>query len=282
MRKTTLVIAMSIAMGIGVPGFAQTTPASTPAPAPPPAPEPPKPEPTGPFGGNITGIVTLTSDYRFRGISQSKNDPALQAGLTYEVPLSFITFAPVSVYGGFWGSSINFSPDVDESVEIDILAGAKFKFFDEKMVLDLGFIGYRYPGSLKAAHLNYDEYGGSLSYDFGFASLAGQVRWSPNFYAHSGDAWYKQAMLTVPLDFIKVHDKVSFKAFGGIGHQSIQRNARFANPDYWEWQIGLVATVYGVDLGVTYVDTDISKGRCNGGGFNYCAGRVIFSIGKSF
>lgn len=226
--------------------------------------------------------MSLTSDYRFRGISQSKNDPALQAALMYEVPLSFVTFAPVSIYGGFWGSSINFSPDVDESVEVDILAGAKFKFFNEKMTLDLGWIGYRYPGAMRAAHLPYDEFGGSITWDFGFLSLATQLRYSPNFFAHSGDAWYKQAMLTVPLDFIKVHDKVSFKAFGGIGHQSIQRNARFANPDYWEWQLGLVATVYGVDLGVTYVDTDISKGRCNGGGFNYCAGRVIFSIGKSF
>ena len=98
--------------------IAQTAPA--PASTPAPAPEPPKPEPTGPFGGNITGIVTLTSDYRFRGISQSKNDPALQAGLMYEVPLSFIEAFPVSIYGGFWGSSINFSPDVDESVEVEI------------------------------------------------------------------------------------------------------------------------------------------------------------------
>lgn len=276
-RLSAAVVAVALWGGAAI---AQTTPA--PAPATAPAPEPPKPDPTGPFGGSITGIVTLTSDYRFRGISQSKNDPAIQGGLTYEVPLPFIGFAPVSIYGGFWGSSINFSPDVDESIELDMVAGVKFKFLQEKLVLDLGWIGYRYPGSMKSAHLAYDEFGGSLSYDFGFATLAGQVRYSPNFFARSGDAWYKQAMLTVPLDFIKISDKVSFKMFGGIGHQAIQRNARFANPDYWEWQIGLVATVYGVDLGVTYVDTDISKRRCNGGGFNYCAPRAIFSISKSF
>lgn len=267
-RLSAAVVAVAL---LGGAAAAQTTPA--------PAPEP---ETTGPFGGSITGIVTLTSDYRYRGISQSKNDPALQGGLTYELPLKFIEAVPVSIYGGFWGSSINFSPDVDESVEIDILAGAKFKFLSEKLVLDLGWIGYRYPGALDAANLDFDEFGGSLTYDFGFASLAGQVRWSPNFFARSGDAWYKQAMLTVPLSFIQVHDKVSFKVFGGIGHQAIQHNARYFFPDYWEWQIGLVATVYGVDLGVTYVDTDISKGRCNGGGYNYCAGRVLFSLSKTF
>lgn len=254
--------------------IAQTTPA--------PAAEPPKPEPNGPLGGNFTGIVTLTSDYRFRGISQSKNDPALQAGLQYEVPLPFIGFANTTIYGGFWGSTINFSPDVDESAELDLLAGLRFKFLDDKLLLDVGWTGYRYPGALRAAHLPYDEVGGSLSYDFGFASIAGQVRYSPNYFAHSGDAWYKQALVTVPLDFIKVSDKVSFKIFGGLGHQSIQRNARFANPDYWEWQAGLVMTVYGIDIGVTYVDTDISKSKCNGGGFNYCAPRAVFSIGKSF
>ena len=269
-RLSAAVIAAALWGGTAL---AQTAPAPA---------EPPKPEPNFLFGGNITGIVTLTSDYRFRGISQSKNDPALQAGLTYEVPLSFITFAPVSIYGGFWGSSVNFSPDVDESVEIDILAGVKFKFLDEKLVLDLGWTGYRYPGAQKAAHLYYDEFGGSLSYDFGFASISGQVRYSPNFFARSGDGWYKQVAAAVPLDVIKIHDKVSFKLTGGIGHQAIQKNARFFNPDYWEWNVGLVATIYGVDFGVAYVDTDISKGRCNGGGFNYCAPRAIFSISKSF
>ncbi len=278
MTRGVLAAGCLAAMLLAVPALAQTTP----APASTPAPEPPKPDPTGPFGGTITGIVTLTSDYRFRGISQSKNDPALQAGLTYEVPLSFVNFAPVSVYGGFWGSSVNFTPDVNESVEIDMVAGVKFKFLQEKLVLDLGWIGYRYPGSQRGAHLHYDEFGGSLTYDFGFASVAGQVRYSPSFFARSGDAWYKQAMVTVPLSFIQISDKVSFKMIGGIGHQSIQHNARFANPDYWEWQVGLVATVYGVDLGVTYVDTNISKSRCNGGGFNYCAPRAIFSISKSF
>jgi uncharacterized protein (TIGR02001 family) len=270
-RLSAALVAVAL---LGGTAFAQTTP-------PAPAPEPPKKEHNF-ILGDITGIVTLTSDYRFRGISQSKNDPALQAGLTYEAPLTFITALPVSIYGGFWGSSINFSPDVDESVEIDLLAGMKFKFFEEKMVLDLGWIGYRYPGALKAARLNYDEFGGSLSYDFGFATLAGQVRYSPNFFAHSGTGWYKQAMVTVPLSFIQFSDKVSFKIFGGLGHQSIQRNARFFNPDYWEWQVGLVMTIYGVDFSVAYVDTDISKSRCNGGGFNYCAPRAVVSIGKSF
>jgi hypothetical protein len=33
---------------------------------------------------------------------------------------------------------------------------------------------------------------------------------------------------------------------------------------------------------VTYVDTDISKSRCNGGGYNYCASRVVFSLSESF
>ncbi|QQS14361.1 MAG: hypothetical protein IPK81_09445 [Rhodospirillales bacterium] len=280
-KSFTVWAAMAAAI-VGAPavGLAQTAPAATPAPAPAPA-APAAPEPNAPFGGMITGVVTLTSDYRFRGISQSKNDPALQGGLTYEVPLAF-TGLPISIYGGFWGSSVNFSPDVDESVEIDMVAGVKFKAFDEKLLIDLGWIGYRYPGALKAARLPFDEFGGQLTYDFGFAQLSGQVRYSPNFFANSGDAWYKGAMLTVPLSFITIHEKVSFKAFAGIGHQSIQRNARFFNPDYTEWQIGLVATVYGIDLGLTYVDTNISKSRCNGGGFNYCSGRAVFSLGKAF
>ena len=95
MHRGVLAAGCLAAMMAAAPALAQTTPA--PAPASTPAPEPPKPDPTGPFGGSITGIAALTSDYRFRGISQSKNDPAIQGGLTYEVPLPFIGFAPVSI-----------------------------------------------------------------------------------------------------------------------------------------------------------------------------------------
>ncbi len=236
----------------------------------------------GPFGGTISGSVALLSDYTIRGVSVSKRAPSVQASLTYEAPLASVEALPVSLYGTVWGSSVNFSPDVDESLELDLLAGVRFKLFEGKALLDLGWIGYRYPGAMKAARLSFDEFGGSLSYDFGWMNVAGQVRYSPNFFAASGDAWYKQVAATILLDFIRIHDQISLKVFGGVGHQAIQRNARYAYPDMWDWQIGLIATAWGVDLGITYVDTNVGKRRCNGGGYDYCAARAIFSITKSF
>ena len=58
------------------------------------------------------------------------------------------------------------------------------------------------------------------------------------------------ARLTVPLTFINFNENVTFKVFGTIGNQYVERftNYGIGNNNYWDWQIGLGATVYGFDL----------------------------------
>ena len=62
----------------------------------------------------------------------------------------------------------------------------------------------------------------------------------------------------VPLPFININENVSFKLFGTIGNQSVQRyiNYGIPNNNYWDWQLGATATVWGVDLTVAYTDTN--------------------------
>src|SRR5262245_29406359 len=56
-----------------------------------------------------------TRDYRFRGISQSDNDPALQGSVTYIHASGF--------FANVWASTIDFEPFDDASVEVDLTAG---------------------------------------------------------------------------------------------------------------------------------------------------------------
>ena len=49
---------------------------------------------------------------------------------------------------------------------------------------------------------------------------------------------------------------------------------------YTDWSLGLSKNVAGVDLGLTYVDFNLSKSDC--GGSNVCEARIVASIGKSF
>jgi uncharacterized protein (TIGR02001 family) len=263
--------AVAVTLSISAPAFAQA-----PAPAPDPAAAPAK-TPTGPFGGDITGIVTLANEYSFRGISQTQRNPAVQGGLTYEVPI----FKMVSIYGGFWGSNINFATDVNENLELDAVAGVKLKLLNEKLVFDFGYIGYFYPGVNSALKFNYHEIALGVSYDFDFVQVGAKVNWSPNYFANSGSAWYKSAFVTVPLPFVNKWNKdLSAKLTGTIGHQSIARNANFGSPDYLDFTAGITVTAFTIDFTAQVIGTSLKNSEC--GATNFCKVRPYFSISKSF
>ena len=81
----------------------------------------------------------------------------------------------------------------------------------------------------------------------------------------------------MPLPFIKINENVSFKLFGTIGNQYVERfvNYGIPNNNYWDWQLGATATVCGFDLTVAYTDTNIDVAGCLN--TQNCDGRVIFA-----
>ncbi len=86
-----------------------------------------------------SATATGTSDYVFRGISQTDNDPTIQGsiGATYGM-----------FYAGAWASGLdwtNLFGDPDAQIEIDCYGG--FKPTWGKATFDLGVIYYTYPGS---------------------------------------------------------------------------------------------------------------------------------------
>lgn len=90
----------------------------------------------------VSGSVTLTSDYLFRGLTQTNEEPALQGGIDYTHDSGF--------YAGAWGSSISWlsdsDPDVSSQVEIDLYLGYGGEFGDSGLGYDVGAIYYWYPG----------------------------------------------------------------------------------------------------------------------------------------
>lgn len=236
----------------------------------------------GPFGGTFMAGMTIASEYSYRGISQTQRSFAFQPTFTYETPSFTGDEIPVSAYGGFWASNVSFGPTTGTVAEIDILAGLRAKAMQNKLTFDLGYIRYSYLGSDPNLLYDFNEWGLVAGYDFDVVQVSGALRYSPNFYANSGVAWYKWAQVTVPLPFIKINDSISFKAFGNVGSQYVERNVNYGIPynNYWDWQIGVTATVYGFDLTAAYTDTNIEVDQCLG--TQNCAARVIFSISKTF
>ena len=180
------------------------------------------------------------------------------------------------------GAPTSTYPGTGTTAEIDLLAGLKLKALSDKLTFDLGYIRYNYLSAPASLFYDFNEFGLVAGYDFGVAQLQGAVRYSPNFFANSGIAWYKWAQVTVPLPFIKVNENIAFKAFANIGNQYVERFTNYGIPsdNYWDWQIGLTVNVYGFDLTAAYTDTNVDVVGC-ANTYN-CEGRIIVSIGKTF
>lgn len=222
------------------------------------------------FPGTFSGNVAITSEYYFRGLSQTDDAPALQGGLDYELSLA----KPVALYVGAWGSNVDFNEGggVDgATIEIDLYGGLRGAIGDTGLTWDIGGIYYTYPGA--ASGLNYDfvEVQGALGYDFGFAAVTGSVNYSPENFGKSGDATYTKLALDVPVPGIK-----GLSVAGYVAHQDIEKEAVFGTADYNEWNASITYNVLGFDLSVAYSDTDVSPSADGN------EEAVLFTIARSF
>lgn len=96
-------------------------------------------EAEAPSAITISGNVALTSDYRFRGISQADAKPAIQGGLTVTHESGF--------YASVWSSSIEFGgSNAAGSQEIDLIGGWSGEV-TSGLTLDAGLLYYVYPGA---------------------------------------------------------------------------------------------------------------------------------------
>jgi len=179
--------------------------------------------------------VALSTDYRFRGISQTTEDPALSGGFDY-------SYSPIGFYAGVWASNLDFGEDTsanpalvdDADLEIDFYGG--FAGDLNGIGWDIGGLYYYYPGSDTGpgvADYDYFEVYGSLGYDFGSFNIGGGVNYSPDYFFESGDATYVYGDVGVPLPV------AGLNLAGHVGHQWIDDNAQFGTPDYTDWIIGL-------------------------------------------
>ncbi len=215
---------------------------------------------------SFSGNVAVTSDYTFRGISQTLDVMAIQGGID--------AAGPVGLYAGVWGSSLNFgesSPDGRAQAEIDLYGGLGQTVAGAD--LDLGFIYYRYPGTHSASGYDFLELALGVSRDLKGASAGVKAAWSPDYFAASGSSLYVSGSLGVPIPSTPLSVSAS------VGHQTIEKNDAFGTPDYTDWSAGLSLGVWGVDVGASYVGTSLDKAACFGGS-DLCESRLVLSLAK--
>ena len=223
--------------------------------------EPPKPI-------TVTGSVGLVSDYRFRGVSQSDKDLAIQAG---------VTIAHESgLYTGFWGSNLaGWGTFGGANMELDIVAGYKLPLAGG--TLDVGATWYMYPAGFD--NTDFVEPYAKLSGTAGPVSLLAGVAYAPsqealgNWYLNGASAAagvydrpgdkndnlyvWGDAAIGVPDTGLTVKGHIGYSN----GNKGLGPFATSVAPtgEYVDWLIGADYVLGPVTVGVAYVDTDISQ-----------------------
>ena len=120
---------------------------------------------------SVTYNAALTSDYRYRGISQTRLQPAIQGGADW-------THDPTGLYAGTWLSTIKWAKDVGGGgdVEWDLYAGKRGRPSAD-VSYDVGVLGYIYPAN------GLDRVPGSA--DANTAELYGQLGYGPAYVKYS-------------------------------------------------------------------------------------------------
>ena len=223
-----------------------------------------------PLNDNFAVLVdlTLATDYRTRGISQTQNEPALQAGLTLA--------HSSGLYLGAWSSNVDYGGGLKTRQEVDYYGGWLWQA-TEDVSLDLGYIKYAYP---KESQFNQSEVYGIIG-AYGVKLAAYYSSDAPGLDSQQSSLYsYVSYEPQLPFDSgLKLrYGNMDFKdphlySASGDGEES-----------YREWEVKLTHNLAGVLLGLSYIDTDLSQTQClsNWGFKDVCTATVVASVSKSF
>ncbi|WP_374575503.1 TorF family putative porin [Phenylobacterium sp.] len=204
-------------------------------------------------GPSVSFNVGVNSDYVFRGVSQTDENPEIYGGADLTSGI---------FYAGVWASNVDFGDSTDAEIDgyfgVTPTAGP--------VSLDFGAIYYGYVNAPSHSDYGYWEFKAAGSVPAGPASVGAAVYYSPDFFGGTGEALYYEINGSVPLA-----DKFSLSA--ALGHQDIKGPG-----DYNTWNIGVGYDLndhIGFDL--RYHDTDDHGGLGNIG-----KARVVVGVKASF
>lgn len=229
-------------------------------------------------GITITGSATVVSDYRFRGVSQTNEEAAIQGSINVA--------HESGLYAGVWGSSSS----VVDSAELDFYAGYSREVIPG-LTADLGLLYYYFPKNGNVATDYFEPY-------FSLSGAVGPVNAKVGVaYAWEGQNALPDTDGVAPFeddDNVYVYADANtaipgtpFKLKGHVGYTDGSQ-AQFSGAisgNYWDWSLGAEASYKSLTFGVSYVDTDVKNDP-----FSFSPGAnaigsdagVVFSVSANF
>jgi uncharacterized protein (TIGR02001 family) len=229
----------------------------------------------------VTSNVSLTSNYLYRGISQTGHKPAIQGGFDYAHASGF--------YAGAWGSSISWLSDAgvaaNAGLELDTYLGYKSSFAPD-FTYDVGYLRYNYPGTYAtgATKANTDEIYGAVGYKwvtvkyyyslgdtFGVADAQGS-----NYWDLSASYPLADSGITLGAHYGKQGYKGSSAAY--------QAGIATGNPNYSDYKLSVTRDFTGFVVGVAVSKTDAPAGGfyTSPQGKDLGKGSIVASVSRVF
>ena len=222
---------------------------------------------------SFSANVGVTSDYLFRGVSQTQHNPAIQGGVDYSHKSGF--------YAGAWASNVDWVDAgyyKDENfLELDLYGG--FRGSMGPVGYDLGVITYYYPG---------DEYAGTASPDttelyvgltWEFLNLKYSHVVSENFIGWQGPGG-QDTRNSKYLELNATYDLG--KGWGVLGHVGHQWVNNLDDANYTDWKVGVTKDIgFGV-VTLAYSDTNADDNLYVIAGEEIADGTVMLSFLKTF
>ncbi len=202
----------------------------------------------------------LYSDYVFRGISQTDEDPTLQASIDFASEHGW--------YGGIWASDVDYGESGD--YEVDFLGGYAGTT-EHGMGYDIQAVYYTYPSSDNTD--NYPELILSLDYRFLNAVLA----YTPDNFGLDESALYYQ----IGAEFELGNDVLMHLSAGLSDFDKADRQFFASAPDsYSNWNIGISKSWNGFDFTLDYHATNSDADALFGDDIS--DDRIVFSVARTF
>ena len=228
----------------------------------------------------LTANVTLASSYRFRGIDQTFNQPALQGGVDYSAPMGF--------YIGGWGSNVNGNAAgyYGGNLELDLYGGWKTAINDD-WGFDTGLYNYFYPGSNNANNPTYVAGPNSTGYsvkpgmvynleyylgtNWKTVSLRQYFALTDYFnvqgFNGSSTAGSGYTDLKATYDLSEIDPMLG--GFGLLGHVGYFYMKNYSQANYADWELGVTKDFgNGWNAKVSYIQA-ATQGNCGKSQF-YC------------
>ncbi len=213
----------------------------------------------------VTGSVAFTTDYLFRGVSQTSNNAAVQGAMTvgHESGLYFTA----------WGSSI---ANANGGLELDTLLGFAGKAGE--VGYDVGVMRYNYPGA------NANNSGFEPDYNEVYASVSAYgaklgLNYSPEYYLESDKFLYAFASYGTEVAGFGLFASVGLNTFDSAAMMSQSLGTTGSDDSYIDYKVAVSKSLGGVGFELAYAGSDIDEAECGGG---LCEGTVVVTASKSF